>query len=527
MIESPASLAVWNTLLASTAEEMGVTLWRTGHSPNIRERKDFSCAVFNAAGELVAQAAHIPVHLGAMPESISAVSTLAPWKEGDLAIVNDPYLGGTHLPDITIVEPVFTDDQLIAFVANRAHHSDIGGMSAGSMPIATELYQEGLIIPPLKIREAGQLNEPLLALILRNVRTPTERRGDFDAQFGALKTGATRLKALAYRHGVRELARWMEALTDYTERLTRAAIESIPDGDYHADDVMESIDGTLLPIRTKLTVTGDLLTVDFTGSAGEQSSSINAVSAVTRSAVAYSVRCLLPTNAPSNAGIFRPIRLLLPESSIVNAMPQRAVSAGNVETSQRVTDVILAAFSQALGDRIPASSAGTMSNFTFGGLHPNGESFAYYETVPGGAGAGPKGRGESGIQTHMTNTANTPTESMEITFPVRVRRFELRENSGGKGLHQGGEGVIREIEFLTEANVSLVGDRRLIGPPGANGGHSGKKASNTLVSAEGLRKPVSGQQQIQIRPGDRIEVQTPGGGGWGAPPKGGHRRTAH
>ena len=301
MSDDPARLAVWNALLASAAEEMGVTLWRTSHSPNIRERRDFSCAVFDAEGEMVAQAAHIPVHLGAMPESVAAVSTLAPWQDGDVAIVNDPYLGGTHLPDVTLVAPVFADGTLIGFVANRAHHADIGGMSAGSMPVSTELYQEGVIIPPLKLREAGELNEALYALILRNVRTPAERRGDFDAQMGALRTGMGRLQSLAARYGTGELTRWMGALVDYAERLTRAALADVPDGDYEADDVMERGDA-LLPVRVRVTVAGDGVTVDFAGSAEEQAASINAVAAVTRSAVAYCVRCLLPADAPSNAG---------------------------------------------------------------------------------------------------------------------------------------------------------------------------------------------------------------------------------
>ncbi|MXY72858.1 MAG: hydantoinase B/oxoprolinase family protein [Dehalococcoidia bacterium] len=515
MTDDPARLAVWNALLASAAEEMGVTLWRTSHSPNIRERRDFSCAVFDANGEMVAQAAHIPVHLGAMPESIAAVSTLAPWSEGDVAIVNDPYLGGTHLPDVTLVAPVFAGGELIGFVANRAHHADIGGMSAGSMPVATELYQEGVIIPPLKLREAGRLNEALFALILRNVRTPAERRGDFDAQLGALSTGAARLQALATRYGNDELARWMTALTDYAERLTRAALAEVPDGDYTAEDVMEGADGTLLLICARVSISGGEVTVDFSGSAEEQPASINAVAAVTRSAVAYCVRCLLPPDAPSNAGVFRPIEVVLPEGSIVNARPQRAVSAGNVETSQRVTDVVLAAFAQALPERIPAASAGTMSNFTFGGMRPDGEPFAYYETVPGGAGAGPEGDGESGVQTHMTNTANTPAESIENAFPVRVRRFELRDGSGGTGRHRGGDGVVREIEFLTEVDVSLIGDRRAVGPPGTQGGEAAEHGENTLIRANGDREPLAGQQQLRVAAGERVEVHTPGGGGWG------------
>ena len=517
MSDDPARLAVWNALLASAADEMGVTLWRTGHSPNIRERRDFSCAVFDARGRLVAQAAHIPVHLGAMPESVAAVAALAPWSEGDVAIVNDPYLGGTHLPDVTLVAPVFAGGALAGFVANRAHHADIGGMSAGSMPVASELYQEGLIIPPLKLREGGATNEALLALILRNVRTPDERRGDFEAQLGALRTGAARLEALAARHGAAELARWMDALLDYAERLTRAAIAAIPDGGYEAADAMEGADGELLPLRARVTVAGDAATIDFAGSAPEQAASINAVEAVTRSAAIYCVRCLLPPDAPSNAGVFRPVRVIAPEGLIVNARPQRAVSAGNVETSQRVVDVVLAALARALPERMPAASAGTMSNLAFGGTRPDGAPFAYYETIPGGAGAGPGGGGESGLQTHMTNTANTPAEALERAFPVRVRRFELRDGSGGAGRHRGGDGVVRELEFLAAADVSLIGDRRLTGPPGERGGEAAMPGANALIGADGRRAPLPGQAQLRVAPGERVEIRTPGGGGWGEP----------
>ena len=385
------------------------------------------------------------------------------------------------------------------------------------MPVASELYQEGLIIPPLKLREGGATNEALLALILRNVRTPDERHGDFEAQLGALRTGAARLEALAARHGAAELARWMDALLDYAERLTRAAIAAIPDGDYEAADAMEGADGEFLPLRARVTVAGDAATIDFAGSAPEQAASINAVEAVTRSAAIYCVRCLLPPDAPSNAGVFRPVRVIAPEGSIMNARPQRAVSAGNVETSQRVVDVVLAALARALPERMPAASAGTMSNLAFGGTRPDGAPFAYYETIPGGAGAGPGGDGGSGLQTHMTNTANTPAEALERAFPVRVRRFELRDGSGGAGRQRGGDGVVRELEFLAAADVSLIGDRRLTGPPGARGGEAAMPGANALIRADGQRAPLPGQAQLRVAPGERVEIRTPGGGGWGEP----------
>lgn len=513
-----ARLAVWNALLASVAEEMGVTLGLTAHSPNIRERRDYSCAVFDASGEMVAQAAHIPVHLGAMPEAIRAVRSLEPWRPGDIAIVNDPYLGGTHLPDVSLVAPVFWEGDVAAFVSNRAHHADIGGSSAGSMPVATELYQEGIIIPPLRLYAAGRLNEALYELILRNVRTPAERRGDFAAQVAAIRTGERRLLSLFERYGRADVERQMAALKAYAERLTRAAIAAIPGGRYEAEDAMENSDGSLrFPIRLALLVEGDSATFDFTGTAPEQPASINAVAAVTRSAVAYCIRCLLPGEAPSNEGCFKPITTVLPPGSLVNARPQRAVSAGNVETSQRITDVVFAALARALPGRIPAASAGTMSNFTYGGLHPDGAPFASYETLPGGAGAGPHDPGLSGIQTHMTNTANTPIETLERVHPIRVWRYHLRDGSGGEGLHRGGDGVVKEVEFLAPTTAAIIGDRRWAGPPGAAGGLPGLPARDTLVEAGGEEIVLPAYVQLSLEPGQRLRIETPGGGGWGPP----------
>jgi N-methylhydantoinase B len=510
-----ARIAIWDALLASIADEMGITLGLAALSPNIRERRDFSCAVFDAQGEMVAQAAHIPVHLGAMPEAIRAVQSLTPWRPGDIAIVNDPYLGGTHLPDVSLVMPVFWEGQLVALLANRAHHADIGGMAAGSMPVATELHQEGLIIPPLRLYDAGARNEALFALILRNTRTPDERRGDFEAQVAALRTGETRLHALYARYGAAYIAARTQELKDYAERLTRAAIAAIPPGLYRAEDVMEAIDGTLVPVRVAVAMAGGHLTFDFTGTAPDQLQSINAVAAVTRSAVAYVVRCLLPAGAPSNQGVFRAYDVVLPPGSLVHARPGRAVSAGNVETSQRITDVCLRALALALPDRIPASSAGTMSNLTFGGLRSDGSPFAYYATIPGGAGAGPSGPGESAIQTHMTNTANTPVEAIEREFPVLVRRFAVRTGSGGAGRHRGGNGAVLEIEFLVDADAAVISDRHIVGPPGLAGGGPGLPGRTTLLRG-GTESELPGSFQRRLRAGDRLRIETPGGGGWGA-----------
>ncbi len=512
-MNNPAKLSIWNLLFSSVADEMGIALWRTGHSPNIRERKDFSCALFDINGGLVAQAAHIPVHLGAMPESIKVLSRLSPWTTGDIAIVNDPYLGGTHLPDITLAAPVFFKNNMIGFVTNRAHHADIGGMSAGSMPVASELYQEGLIIPPMRLYKAGVCNQEVLELILRNVRTPSERKGDLEAQIGALAIGMTRLQSLAQKHGIDDLNFWMSELKDYAERLTRAAIKEIPDGTYTAEDHMEGDGSDLLPIRVSTKIQGESVTFNFAGTAPQQQSSINAVAAVTKSAVLYCIRCLLPKETPSNEGVSRPITTVLPKESLVNATPQHAVSAGNVETSQRITDVILRSLAQALPDRIPASSAGSMSNFTFGGVF-DGQPFAYYETIPGGSGGSPSIPGEDGIQTHMTNTLNTPTEALETEFPVRVRNFSIRKQSGGLGAQPGGNGLIREIEFLTNLDATIVGDRRKKGALGLNSGGDGLPARDTHINIEGQEHILESPIQINIKKGERIRIETPGGGGW-------------
>jgi N-methylhydantoinase B len=515
MTGEAARISVWNALLASVADEMGIALGLTGHSPNIRERRDYSCAVFDAAGAMAAQAAHIPVHLGAMPEAIRAVQALAPWREGDVAIVNDPYLGGTHQPDVSLVAPVFWEENLVGFVSNRAHHADIGGMSAGSMPVASELIQEGLIIPPLRLFEGGRRNDALFALILRNTRTPDERRGDFDAQRAAIRTGERRLQALCARYGAGEVQARMAELQGYAERLTRAAIAAVPDGRYRALDTMELPGGELIPVAVSVEVDGDEITFDFSGTAPEQHASINAVAAVTRSAVAYVVRCLLPADAPSNEGCFRPIRTVLPAGSLVNASPGRAVSAGNVETSQRITDVCLRALGEALPGRIPASSAGSMTNFTFGGRRTDGTPFAYYATIPGGAGAGPSGPGASAIQTHMTNTANTPVEAIEQVHPVRVWTFAIRRGSGGAGLHRGGDGAVYEVEFLVDADVAVIADRRAVGAPGLAGGQAGLPGANTLIDGD-QETPLPGSFQRRLRSGQRLRIETPGGGGWGA-----------
>lgn len=516
----PATLAIFGALVASVAEEMGVTLGRTAHSPNIKERRDYSCGVFDAAGRMVAQAAHIPVHLGAMPVAIDAIRQLAPFRPGDMYILNDPYLGGTHLPDISLVSPVFAGGQLAGFVTNRAHHADVGGMSPGSMPVATELYQEGVIIPPLRLYGAGVLNEDLFALVLRNMRVPEQRRGDFDAQIAAQRTGERRLAELAGHYGLAELNHQFDALINYAERITRAALAALPEGTYQFEDVLDD-DGTgaePVVIRVRLTLAGGRLHCDFTGSAAQRPGSINAVASVTRSAVYYVVRCLLDAGAPTNAGCFAPVTFTLPDGSVVNARPPAAVSAGNVETSQRITDTVLGALAQACPETIPSASSGTMNNLTIGGYDPvAGRHYTYYETICGGSGAWAGGDGLSAVHTHMTNTLNTPAEALELAYPFRMVRYGIREGSGGAGQHRGGDGAVRAYRFLAPATVTLVTERRAVAPWGLAGGHPGATGHNQLRRADGALIELPAKVTLTVTAGDELHILTPGGGGWGTP----------
>ena len=516
----PARLSILDSLVAAVAEEMGASLRHTALSPNIKERRDYSCAVFDAEGDLLAQAAHIPVHLGAMPESVRAVAGLAPWQPGDIAILNDPFLGGTHLPDVTMVSPVFgagRRPRLIGYVASRAHQADIGGMAPGSMPVATELIQEGLIIPPIRLYRGGTVIPETLALILRNVRTPDERRGDLDAQLAAQRTGERRLRELAARLGEAEYRQAGRDLLDYGERLAHAYLRELPRGTTTFTDYLDS-DGVspgAVPITVRLTIDGDGWHLDFRGSAPQRAASINAVAAVTRSATYYVLRCLLPPETPTNGGLFRPIRFTLPERSVVNAQPPVAVAAGNVETSQRIVDVIWGALAQALPDRMPAASSGTMNNLAAGGIDPSsGGPWAYYETMGGGHGGGPAGGGISAAHSHMTNTLNTPAEALEIAYPMRVLEYGLRRGSGGRGRHRGGDGLVRRTQFLAPATVTIISERRERRPWGLAGGQPGKAGRNSLERA-GRRRALPGKTVFSVEAGDVVRIETPGGGGWG------------
>ena len=525
----PIALEIFKNLFISVAEEMGATLGRTAYSPNIKERRDFSCACFLSDGQMIAQAAHIPVHLGAMPASVrAALEAFDAWAPGDLVVLNDPYLGGTHLPDITMVSPVFAEESEGPpfFVASRAHHADVGGMSPGSMPLATEIYQEGLIIPPVKLAEGGRTEQAILDIILRNVRTPTERRGDLAAQMAAHRVGERRLGEIVGRYGLEDTLRYASGLLAYAERLTRAAIRRIPEGVYVFADEMDDDGnpgaqhlevGSGPRIQVRVTVDGGEMTVDFAGSSPAVAGPLNAVRAITESATWYVSRCVAGAEIPANSGAFAPVRVLAPRGSMLDAEPPHAVAGGNVETSQRIVDVVLGALAQALPDRIPAASLGTMNNLTIGGLDPEwGAPFAYYETVGGGAGAGPEGDGLSGVHVHMTNTLNTPVEALEYAYPFRVRRYGLRPGSGGLGAHCGGDGLIREIEFLCPAAVTILSERRRTTPYGLNGGKPGAPGRNVLIR-DGEKQDLPGKVQFEARQGDVLSMRTPGGGGWGIP----------
>jgi N-methylhydantoinase B len=616
-MRDPIELEVFKNLYHSIAEEMGAALRRTSFSPNIKERRDYSCAVFDARGQVIAMGDHMPVHLGSMPMSVAAAIEQcrlnhSPLEPGDVVMLNDPFRGGTHLPDITLVMPVFTDKKKIVpqvrarglranlgaanpgttgkknirratpdfYVASRAHHADVGGTYPGSMGPCREIYQEGLRIPPVKIMSAGKIVPDVLALLLNNVRTPEEREGDLGAQIAACQTGAQRLGELCARYGLARTQKAAADLLDYSEELMRAFLASVPPGEYQAEDFLDDDGVDAKPVRLAVTITvsqasrksrvetrpaaspsasrkssvpsrgprfstaQDAVTIDFTGSAPQVQGAINAVEAITYSACFYVFRCLLRDDVPATAGLMRPIRVIAPVGTVVNARPPAAVAGGNVETSQRIVDVLLKALAQAIPDRIPAAAAGTMNNLTIGGLDSRGElqnssrdktprtpqPFAYYETIAGGMGARPTKDGVSGVHTHMTNSLNTPAEALENAYPVRLRQYSLRPNSGGHGLHTGGNGIVREIEVLVDAQVTLLADRRSRGPYGLNGGKDGAPGRTVIIRHDGSKEEdcekdgneehvrkeeLPGKTSVRLRAGDRVRIESPGGGGWG------------
>jgi N-methylhydantoinase B len=515
----PVQLEILKSLFHSIAEEMGATLKRTAFSPNIKERRDYSCALFDAAGQMIAQGDHMPVHLGSMPLSVKAAIESRGLGPGDMVILNDPYAGGTHLPDITLVSGVFEKSKLRFYVASRAHHSDVGGMSPGSMPIAEEIYQEGLRIPPVKLVVKGDINRDVWDLVLYNVRTPVEREGDLSAMFAANHTGERRLLEVIAKYGWPAVTRFVAEILNYAERMTRLAIRSIPDGIYEAEDVLDD-DGVRdrpIKIAVAIEIREDQAIVDFSKCDPQVQGSVNAVYAITASAVFYVFRTLVDTPIPSNAGGMRPISIIAPEGTIVNARPPAAVCGGNVETSQRIVDVLYKSLALALPEKIPAASQGTMNNLTFGGVDPRtGQTVAYYETVCGGMGARPHMEGISAVHTHMTNSLNTPVEAFEHSYPARILRYGLRRDSGGKGVARGGDGVIREIGFLARTQVTVLSDRRKFPPYGLNGGDPGKPGRNRIFRADGRVEEMPGKFTAWLEAGDVLSIETPGGGGWGA-----------
>ncbi|HEY6188208.1 MAG TPA: hydantoinase B/oxoprolinase family protein [Pyrinomonadaceae bacterium] len=533
----PTTLEIYRALYTSVAEEMGIALRRTAFSPNIKERRDYSCAVFDREARVIAQGDHMPVHLGSMPMAVAAALSRIDVAPGDVVALNDPFAGGTHLPDVTLVAGVFEeggrgrmDKRLSVFprplspvprplfyVANRAHHADIGGGTPGSMGVATDVYGEGLRIPPVRIVRGGEADEEMMRLLLANVRGTTERRADFEAQIGSLKTGAARLIEIVRRRGEVDALLYASHLIDYSARMMRRAIREIPDGTYEATDALDD-DGTNereVTIRARVTIEGERARVDFEGSAPQVSGAINAVEAITVSAVSYVFRCLVGADIPASAGLMEPITVNAPRGTIVNAEHPSPVAGGNVETSQRIVDTLFRALAQALPRRIPAASQGTMNNLTIGGLDPRtGLEFAYYETVAGGMGARPTSDGMSAVHTHMTNSLNTPAEALEYAYPLRVRVYRIRKGSGGRGKTRGGDGVVREIETLARARMSLLADRRRLAPYGLEGGGDGMTGRDSILR-DGRARRITSKGSWQLEAGDRVRIETPGGGGHG------------
>ena len=547
MPRDPIELEIFKNLFHSIAEEMGAALRRTAFSPNIKERRDYSCAVFDASANVIAMGDHMPVHLGSMPMSVRAAIESEGLAPGEMVMLNDPFAGGTHLPDITLVAPVFIARKESGrrpvrtrarkagpefYVASRAHHADVGGTYPGSMGLCREIYQEGFRIPPVKIMRGGEIVRDVFALLLANVRTPREREGDLGAQIAACHTGAGRLGEICHRYGLARVQRAAADLLNYSGEIMRAFLAQVPAGTYRAEDSLDSDGITETPVRIAVSISVEKfrnkpsksaaqttrVTVDFTGTDRQVEGSVNAVEAIAYSACFYVFRCLLREDVPATAGLMKPITVMAPSGTVVNARPPAAVAGGNVETSQRIVDVLLRALAQAVPDRIPAAASGTMNNLTIGGIDPRTEAaFAYYETIAGGMGARRGKDGVSGVHTHMTNSLNTPAEALEYAYPLRVRRYALRSNSGGQGKYHGGDGIVREIEVLTESEVTLLADRRSRGPWGLQGGKDGLAGKAHILRKDGTSQVLPGKFNVRLKSGERICIETPGGGGWGTP----------
>jgi N-methylhydantoinase B len=523
-ISDPIALAIFQSSMHSIAEEMGAALRRTSISPNIIERRDYSCAVFDAQRRVIAMGDHMPVHLGSMPMSVKVAVESLSLERGDVVILNDPYAGGTHLPDITLVLPVFVGQlpDPVFYVAARAHHADVGGTFAGSMGPGREIFQEGIRIPPTRIVRGGKIDREVLQLILHNVRTPVEREGDLVAQIGACKVGERRLHEVVRKYGLDSIAELTEELLDYSDRLMRAELHQLPAGRFTAEDFLDDDGVSEGPIRIAVSIQfkpdeGSVV-IDFAGSDPQAGGSVNAVYAITYSACFYVLRCLLAEDAPATAGLMYAVTVLAPEGTVVNARPPAAVAGGNVEVSQRIVDVLLRALAQAIPGRVPAASYGTMSNLTVGGFdHRTGRPFTYYETTAGGMGARPGLDGISGVHCHMTNSLNTPIEALEYAYPFRVRFYGYRRGSGGSGRFRGGDGLIRDIELLADSQVTLLCERRKFQPYGLAGGMPGASGSDSVIDKEGNARLLASKSSVQLAKGHRVHIETPGGGGWGEP----------
>ena len=490
--------------------EMGAQLRHAAFSPNIRDRLDYSCAMFDSRGQMCAQAAHIPVHLGSMAFAMQGIVTRFDWQPGDVVIFNDPYLGGTHLPDVTLVSPVFVEEECVGFVANRAHHADIGSEEPGSMPLSSNLHEEGIVLSPQYLGRNNTINVATYQSIFSEVQHQQNTFADLNAQLGANIHGLTRLQELITELGLPEFKAYTQAMFDYAQRMALTQLRKIPNGHYSAVDYMDD-DGlghVDIPIRVDIDVSDEGIIVDFTQSAKQVNGNINCPKAVTAAAVFYVFRCLMNEDVPACQGAFSAISIVTMPGTIVDAQYPAAVAAGNVETSTRIVDVLFVALSQACPEDIPACSQGTMNNIAMGA---QGEQpWSYYETIGGGAGASAQANGMSAIQTHMTNTQNTPIEVLEMNYPIRVRRYEIRANSGGVGKFSGGNGLIREFEFLQKTRVTILSERRKRSPKGLNGGGAGLQGENYLNN-----QPIDGKTSLCVQAGDSIRIETPGGGAYG------------
>jgi N-methylhydantoinase B len=523
MMHDIIEVEIFNKFFSSIAEEMGIILGRSSFSSNIKERRDFSCAIFDASGDLVAQAAHIPVHLGAMPMTLSSVLAEMSLRPGDMVVTNDPYKGGSHLPDITLIEPVFAASHEHAssgplfYVVNRAHHADVGGRNPGSMGMASSLEEEGYVIPPTLLYAQGAFNETFMQDFLHNVRNPEERLGDLRAQTASLSRGKLRINDILKKYPAEQVYSILGQLKGYAERLMQNVIAQLPNGLYSYTDFLDD-DGrapATVPISVDLAIKNSTIYADFRRSADQTDTPINTVKSVVMSATVYVFQCLVGEGHPINQGTYRPLQIITRPGSVVDANKPAPVAAGNVETSQRIVDVLLGALAHAVPELIPAASSGSMNNIAIGGKKSHtGEEFSYYETIGGGMGGRPTLDGLSGIHTHMTNTMNTPIEALEHTYPLLVEQYGLRYGSGGEGLHRGGDGIIRSYRFLKKAHVSLLTERRKLAPYGLGGGQNGLTGKNLLLRAK-KEKKLGGKLVLKAEANDLLVIKTPGGGGWG------------